>query len=101
MLKWYEEDGKHLGFDEDTLVYRVAEDGNGWYYEHIMAQDGFDGYDTAEEAKAAAEVDYEEYEADMRHLLELDEEPLSPEEIDAILGDMLYEERREQAIFGW
>lgn len=88
MLTWYEENGKFLGFDDGTFVYRVAEDGNGWYYEHIMTQDGFDGYETAEEAKAAEE-DYAQYEADMYHLLELnvDEEPLSLEGIDEILGD--------------
>ena len=66
MLTWYEENGKHLGFDDDTYTYRVAEDENGWYYEHIMTQ----------EAMAAAEADYAQYEADMRHLLELDDEPL-------------------------
>ena len=76
MLTWYEENGKHLGFDDDTYTYRVAEDENGWYYKHIMTQDGMDGYDTAEEAMAAAEADYAQYEADMRHLLELDDEPL-------------------------
>lgn len=101
MLKWYEENGKHLGFDDDTYVYRVAEDENGWYYEHIMTQDGFDGYDTAEEAKAAAEEDYAQYETDMRHLLEVDDEPLNLEEIEEILGDMLYDERKENELMGW
>jgi hypothetical protein len=99
MLKWYEENGKHLGFDDDTYVYRVAEDGNGWYYEHIMTQDGMDGYETAEEAMAAAEVDYAQYEADMRHLLELDDEPLNYEEAMEVLGNMLYDERKEEGLF--
>lgn len=98
MLKWYEENGKHLGFDDGTYVYRVAEDENGWYYEHIMTQDGMDGYDTAEEAMTAAEVDYTQYEADTHHLLELDE-PLSYEEAMKILGDMLYDERKEAGLF--
>lgn len=101
MLEWHEENGKHLGFDDGTYVYRVAEDENGWYYEHIMTQDGFDGYDTAEEAKAAAEEDYAQYEADMRHLLEVDDEPLNLEEIEEILGDMLYDERKENELMGW
>lgn len=100
-MKWYEENGKHLGFDDGTYVYRVAEDENGWYYEHIMTQDGFDGYDTAEEAKAAAEEDYAQYETDMRHLLEVDGEPLNLEEIEEILGDMLYDERKENELMGW
>lgn len=98
-MKWYEENGKHLGFDDDTYTYRVAEDENGWYYEHIMTQDGFDGYETAEEAMAAAEVDYAQYEADMRRLLELDDEPLSYEEAMEVLGDMLYDERKEEGLF--
>ena len=55
MLKWYEENGKHLGFDDDTFLYRVAKDENGWYWEYVPDMDGFDGYDTAEEAMADAE----------------------------------------------
>ena len=99
MLTWYEENGKHLGFDDDTYIYRVAEDENGWYYEHIMTQDGFDGYETAEEAMEAAEADYAQYEADMRHLLGIDEEPLSYEEAMEVLGDMMYDERKEAGLF--
>lgn len=97
-MKWYEENGKYLGFDDDTYTYRVAEDENGWYYEHIMTQDGFDGYETAEEAMEAAEADYAQYEADMRHLLEIDE-PLSYEEAMEVLGDMMYDERKEAGLF--
>jgi hypothetical protein len=100
MLKWYEENGKHLGFDDDTYVYRVAEDENGWYYEHIMTQDGLGSYNTAEEAKAAAEEDYEDYEAEMRRLLEIDEESFDPDEAFMVLADLLYEQRREEQM-GW
>ena len=25
-MKWYEENGKHLGFDDDTYVYRVLDE---------------------------------------------------------------------------
>lgn len=98
-MEWYEENGKYLGFDDGTYMYRVAEDENGWYYEHIMTQDGFDGYETAEEAVAAAEADYAQYEADMRRLLELDDEPFSYEEAMEVLGDMLYDERKEEGLF--
>ena len=100
MLTWYEENGKHLGFDDDTYTYRVAEDENGWYYEHIMTQDGFDGYETAEEAMAAAEVDYAQYEADMRHLLEIDWEDLEPldlEDLEEAYWDEVAHERMEIA----
>ena len=99
MLKWYEENGKHLGFDDDTYVYRVAEDENGWYYEHIMTQDGMDGYETAEEAMAAAEEEYEDYEAEMRHLLDM-AEPIDPEEAFMVLADIEYERVREERA-GW
>lgn len=99
MLNWYEENGKHLGFDDDTYVYRVAEDENGWYYEHIMTQDGMDGYETAEEAKAAAEADYAQYEAEMRRLLDM-AEPIDPDEAFMVLADLLYEQRREERA-GW
>ena len=59
MLKWYEENGERLGFDDDTFLYRVAKDENGWYWEYVPDMDGFDGYDTAEEAMADAEKDCE------------------------------------------
>ena len=81
-------------------MYRVAEDENGWYYEHIMTQDGMDGYDTAEEAMAAAEEDYEEYESEMRRMLELDEEPFDPDEAFGVLADIEYERMREERM-GW
>ena len=99
MLEWYEEKGKHLGFDDGTFVYRVAEDENGWYYEHIITQDGMDGYETAEEAKAAAEEDYKAYEAEMRRLLDM-AEPIDPDEVFMVLADLLYEQRREERV-GW
>lgn len=36
-------------------------DENGWYYEYLPDADGMDGYDTAEEAMAAAEADYQHW----------------------------------------
>lgn len=100
MLKWYEENGKHLGFDDDTYMYRVAENESGWYYENIPNLFRFEGYETAEEAMAAAEEDYEDYEAEMRRMLEIDEEPFDHNEAFMVLADLLYEERRE-ARMGW
>lgn len=67
MLKW-EKDingynghwmGGYIGFEDDCPLYKVGEDENGWYYEYLPDADGMDGYDTAEEAKAAAESDAE------------------------------------------
>ena len=70
MLKWYEENGKHLGFDDDTFLYRVAKDENGWYWEYVPDIDGFNGYDTAEKAMADAEKDCEahDFEVDWEDL---------------------------------
>jgi hypothetical protein len=99
MLKWYEENGKFLGFDDDTYVYRVAEDENGWSYENIPDLFGFEGFDTAEEAMAAAEEEYEQYEAEMRHLLDM-AEPIDPEEAYWVLVDIEYERAREERA-GW
>ena len=59
MLKWYKENGKYLGFEDNTFLYRVAKDGSGWYWEYIPDMDGMDGYDTAEEAMKDAEADAE------------------------------------------
>ena len=94
MLKWYEENGKHLGFDDDTFLYRVAKDESGWYWEYVPDMDGFDGYDTAEEAMADAEKDYG------AHDLEIDWEDLEPltwEDLEDIHWDEVAHERMEIA----
>jgi hypothetical protein len=75
MLRWEFEKGEWLGFD-DAFLYRVAQDGNGWYYEAINTQDGMDGYATAEEAKEAAEADYQFWQNFDNMELELDPEIL-------------------------
>ena len=69
MLEQKKDINGYIGFDDDCPLYKVGEDESGWYYEYLPNADGMDGYDTAEEAMAAAE-------ADMHHLLELDDEPL-------------------------
>ena len=75
MLRWELEKGKWLGFD-DAFLYRVAQDENGWYYEAVNTQDGMDGYSTAEEAKEAAEVDYQVWQNIDDLELEIDPEVL-------------------------
>lgn len=97
MLTWYEENGKWLGFDDDYFAYRVAQDKNGWYFEEVQDQDGADGYDTAQEAMEAAEADFQAHQWDYD---DEEEEPLTIEEMEEILGDILFEERRE-ARLGW
>lgn len=89
--------GGYIGFDDGCPLYKVGEDENGWYYEYLPDADGMDGFDTAEEAMAEAEFEVASKE------IELDweeEEPLTIEEMEEILGDILFEERRE-ARLGW
>lgn len=72
--------GGYIGFDDDCPLYKVGEDDNGWYYEYLPDMDGFDGYDTAEEAMADAEADFSAHQIE----IELDDlEPLSLEEMEA------------------
>ena len=94
MLKWYEENGERLGFDDDTFLYRVAKDENSWYWEYVPDMDGFDGYDTAEEAMADAEKDCEahDFEADWEDL-----EPLDLEDLEDAYWDKVAHERMEIA----
>ena len=63
MLKWYEENGIHLGFIDGTYLYRVAFEDGSWYWEFVPGMEGMDGYDTVEEAKAAAEADAETHDS--------------------------------------
>lgn len=92
MLKWYKENGERLGFDDDAFLYRVAKDENGWYWEYVPDMDGFDGYDTAEEAMADAEKDYEahDFEIDWEDL-----EPLDLEDLEDAYWDAVAHERME------
>ena len=88
--------GGYVGFDDGCPLYKVGEDDNGWYYEYLPDADGMDGYDTAEEAMAAAEFEYTSNQIE----IEWDAEPLTIEEAEEILSDILFEERRE-AKMGW
>lgn len=94
MLKWYEENGKHLGFDDDILLYRVAKDENGWYWEYVPDMDGFDSYDTAKEAIADAEKDYEAHDFEINWE---DLEPFDLEDLEDAYWDAVTHERMEIA----
>ena len=93
MLEWQEENGKHFGFDDDTLMYIVDYDAEeGWRWVDVFEGWCACDYVDAEDAKAGAENDYAKYPKDLTE----DNEPfLTPEELDEILGDILYEERRD------
>ena len=108
MLKWEKSingyngnwTGAYIGFDDDCPLYRVGRDDNGWYYEYLPSADGMDGYDSVEEAKSAAEKDYEEDNARILSIMaDDDDQLLTPEELDEIYGDRLHDERKEEGLF--
>lgn len=97
MLTWKEKNSKLIAYDENGKAeYEVGMDEYGWYWIHKDTCDGFDGYDTAEEAQTDAEADwvYHKDEED-----EDEDEGYTTEELNEILGDRLYEERKEQGLF--
>lgn len=96
-LNWIEENGKHLGFEDGALAYRVYQDEDGWTYEDVQELVAYSGYDTAEEAIKAAEADYE-YKEGLKPEGELDEllDVLTDEDEDAY-WDMVAHERMERA----
>lgn len=100
MLNWVEENGKHLGFEDGALAYRVYEDEDGWTFEDVQELVAWEGYETAEEAKMAAEADYE-YKEGLKPESELDEilDVLTDDDEDAY-WDMVAHERMEQEM-GW
>lgn len=101
-LNWIEENGKHLGFEDGALAYRVYQDEDGWTYEDVQELVAYSGYDTAEEAIRAAEADYE-YKEGLKPECELDEllDVLSEEDWEEILADNEAHERMGRNIVGW
>lgn len=85
--------GGYIGFDDDCPLYKVGEDDEGWYYEYLPESCGESGFDDHQEAMAAAEF---EFIAKQFKTSEAEDEPLTLEEIDEILGDILYEETRDE-----
>lgn len=96
-LNWIEENGKHLGFEDGALAYRVYQDEDGWAYEDVQELVAYSGYDTAEEAIKAAEADYE-YKEGLKPEGELDEllDVLTDDDEDAY-WDAVAHERMERA----
>lgn len=98
-LNWIEENGKHLGFEDGALAYRVYEDedGDGWAYEDVQELIAYSGYETAEEAIQAAEADYE-YKEGLKPDYELNEllDVMTDDDEDAY-WDMVAHERMERA----
>ena len=96
--------GGYIGFDDGEVYYYVTEDyeDGGWFYIFYRGKDDLDGtadkatYVTAEAAMEAAAEHYKthNFEPDLKDL-----EPYTLEEIDEILGDRLYDERKEEGLF--
>lgn len=100
MLKWIEENGKYLGFEDGALAYRVFQGDDGWIWEDVQELVAWEGYETAEEAKADAEADYE-YKEGLKPEGELDEllDVLTDDNED-VYWDMVTHERMETKM-GW
>lgn len=87
--------GGYIGFDDGCPLYRVGRDDDGWYYEFLAAACSYEGYESAEEAKAAAEADFK---ADTDSILEIDWEDLEPldlEDLEDAYWDAVAHERME------
>ena len=98
MLKWQEENGKHLGFCDGDFLYRVFETPEGWMWETADSWEGECDFETANEAMLAAQKHFNERLAMEERLADIDL-GISLEEIEEILGDILYEERKENELF--
>lgn len=93
MIEW--EKGKNnrlLGFVDGDYLYVVYPHEDGWTWEYVPDYEGaYEVLETMEEAMAEAEADNERREAEWSEAeqFELDME---------ILGDILYEERRDMGL---
>ena len=94
MLKWEKDVNGYIGFDDDCPLYSVSKDESGWYYEYLPDADGVAGYDTAEEAMAAAD-----FEAAASEIVIdwNDFEPLDLEDLEDAYWDEVAHERMEIA----
>ena len=92
MLDWQIDKAGLLGFCDGALYARVwFEPAEGWHYLNLFTEVEITGFAKSEEAKRMAEEEYEKYSS-----VNFDDvEEISLEEIDEILGDILYEERRD------
>ena len=102
-LRWVEENGKHLGFEDGALAYRVYQDEDGWVYEDVQELETYSGCETAEEAKMMAEADYVYKEgllpeSELDELLDvLTDDEYTAEDAEADYWDAVAHERMERA----
>ena len=99
MLKWYISKENALrweGYDDDILLYTVTFDGvDAWEWINLTEAYGFHGYDTEDEAMTEAEADYAE---NYLPFIREEEVGYTLEEIEEIIAEAVYEERKEA---GW
>lgn len=96
MLIWIEKNNVHYGYNaEDKLVCVVEYENEecGWAWTNLVNTWGESCYDTADEAKADAEWDYNRWNEE--HEQTGIEPELTDEELAEIYGDMLYHERKD------
>lgn len=93
MIDWrLEKNGHWLGFVDGDYLYTVYAEDDGWVWEYVPDYEGAcDLLETPEEAKAGAEADYLRQEANWSKYDQLEEDM-------AILGDILFEERRDEGL---
>ena len=84
--------GGYIGFDDDCPLYKVGECDNGWYYDNLVELVAIEGYDTYQEAMAAAE-----FEVTAKEIKWEDLEPLTWEDLEDIHWDEVAHERMEIA----
>lgn len=99
MLNWTKEKNGHwLGFCDGDFLYRVFETPEGWMWEDSQSYEGECDFETERQAMNAAAEHFNKRLAMEERLADIDLE-ISLEEIEEILGDMLYEEAKEAELF--
>lgn len=100
-MNWKLYNGTYWGYDDDTPIHMVyyISDEKCWGWLNMLDNHADEKYPTAQ----AAMTDADNYEAVRQSKFRLnDSEPiLTPEELDEILGDRLYDERKDDTLVGW
>jgi hypothetical protein len=99
MLNWTKEKNGHwVGFCDGDFLYRVFETPEGWMWEDSQSYEGECDFETERQAMNAAAEHFNKRLAMEERLADIDLET-SLGEVLEILGDMLYEERKENKLF--
>lgn len=93
MIKWEKrKDNRLLGFVDGDYLYVVYPYDKGWMWEYVPDYEGaYEVLETMEEAMAEAEADNERLEAEWSEAEQFEADM-------EILGDRLYEERRDMGL---